>query len=581
MIKAIFKLSRIEFWLLIALFILLWTYLIARAFLVFYLNDELGTKWLFMIRWDFIPYKGFIGANNHFVNSFLGGLFIRLLNSDSMWIIRLPNLLAFLFFYWGLVGLKPYFRFRVNFYAMFVPVILSVFIIEFFALARGYGLSMAFFVMAILFTFRYNWQKRSFFIVAAILSWILCVYSNLIMIPFAATGVVYLAIQQWKKHKIHLVCNAVGLWFVWYAIKYSFFLKGRGRLYLGDKLGFFDTTIHSLTKQLWNAENLMIDITLVISTIFILFVLIRQYLIGKDILHFGTFFGIFFLIGIGNLVLQNLLLGVNYPHTRGAIYLVPLFFGALAFSFDSLKIKWVGTPIIVLALIMFIVDCNFEFVKAYPFDHFDEKLVTLIPEELNGTPPTTGGRYWGTDDALSRQNNFPYRCFQNSDKQSDTLVDYMLMMKKVRPDIENWYKPIYSDKISEITLYERKEFLPRTLFYTDSVLFACDGLYIDLYNDSIIQPSIIRCKGEISGIDLFHEVSIVITSENSREKKAIGYESCRVSYGCSINDNNTIHFDFTYVQPLLPNADLLKVYVYNPDKDELQGKIYLELYLVE
>ena len=85
-----------------ALFVFLWVYLIIRANTVFYVHDEIVTKWAYMISWNPFPYQGYIDANNHFLNSLLGGLFIRLFKSDSMWVVRLPNILSFPLFF--LVG---------------------------------------------------------------------------------------------------------------------------------------------------------------------------------------------------------------------------------------------------------------------------------------------------------------------------------------------------------------------------------------------------------------------------------------------------------------------------------------------
>ncbi|MCG8700605.1 MAG: hypothetical protein MI922_21300, partial [Bacteroidales bacterium] len=132
-----------EFLLVASLFVLLWGYIIARAFIVFLSHDEIVTKWGYMISWNPFPYQGYIDANNHFVNSLLGGFFIRLFQSDSVVVVRLANILSFPLYFWSLYGFRSYFNRRINFYGLLIFLTCTEFIIEFFGMSRGYGISMA------------------------------------------------------------------------------------------------------------------------------------------------------------------------------------------------------------------------------------------------------------------------------------------------------------------------------------------------------------------------------------------------------------------------------------------------------
>lgn len=132
--------------LLAAIFVLLWAYIIVRAFTVFFIHDEIVTKWCYVIDWNAFPNQGFVDANNHFLTSFLAGLFVRLFDSESMFIMRLGSVLAFPIYFWSIYRLKPLFRQKWNFYGLLIGLVCATFLIEFFSLARGYGLSLAFFV---------------------------------------------------------------------------------------------------------------------------------------------------------------------------------------------------------------------------------------------------------------------------------------------------------------------------------------------------------------------------------------------------------------------------------------------------
>ena len=137
------KLSNPDLLIPVLLFTILWVYLIIRAAIVPPVSDEVVTKWSYMISWNPWPYHGYIDANNHFLNSLLGGLFIRLFNSDNLLIVRLPNLLAFPLYFWSAFSFRIYITRKINFYLLLILLTFSTFIIEFFGIARGYGISMA------------------------------------------------------------------------------------------------------------------------------------------------------------------------------------------------------------------------------------------------------------------------------------------------------------------------------------------------------------------------------------------------------------------------------------------------------
>ncbi len=50
------------------LFALIWVYIIIRAFTVFYLHDELVSKWAYMIDWNAFPYQGKLDVMQQFKN---------------------------------------------------------------------------------------------------------------------------------------------------------------------------------------------------------------------------------------------------------------------------------------------------------------------------------------------------------------------------------------------------------------------------------------------------------------------------------------------------------------------------------
>ncbi len=563
------------------LFIFLWAYLFVRANTVFYIHDEIATKWAYMVSWNPFPFQGFVDANNHFINSLFGGLFIRLFQSDSIWIVRLPNLLAFPLFFWSIFGLRNFFKNKINFYWLLATLTCSAFIIEYFGLARGYGISMALLVFALQQTLMCFKNGKIKHFMAALFAWVFAIYANLTLIPFALAGLVYLAIFLWKEHRKKWIAAVILAMFpLGYAIKYSFHLKQIGKLYYGEQDGIIDTTIHSLTPYLWNIENTFVDIVLVVLALFILFTVIWNLFRTKNLFENNMVFSLFFVLGVGNIFAQNLCLGINFPEDRAALYLVIFFFGALCFTIDYWNNKWIAYPFIILTLVLFGFNMNLKKSIFYYFEHFDIELITKIPDQVNGIPPSTGGRFWRMDNELIREKNLPLRTFQIANNPSDTLEDYIVSTAKIRPDLLNLYHPVYKDKISGLTLFERNQFLPRKKI--NEVLLKINGVneYYNLYVNTLDKPLFLRCSGVLEDMNIFKEAILVFSAEDSINRQHIYYQGIPITESCAIQESGEIFFDFTFAMNYYVEANQLKVYLWNKEKNKLKGEISLEVYII-
>ena len=173
MIEKIKKVSFIN----VAMYVyclLIFSYVLYRASSVPFTFDEVGTSQIAHSE----EWANFgLNANNHFLNMVLIKASLIFFDPSEL-VYRLPNLLGFILFlvFAVKVGklLKPS--------APYIPLILLTampFVLDFFGLARGYGLSLSFILPSIYFLLKYSEVNKIQFGIASLLFGILAVLSNL------------------------------------------------------------------------------------------------------------------------------------------------------------------------------------------------------------------------------------------------------------------------------------------------------------------------------------------------------------------------------------------------------------------
>jgi hypothetical protein len=129
------------------------SYEVARALRVSITFDEAAT-FLVYIKGGFLALFNFNEANNHFLNTLLAKIF-TLIGGNHDFVLRLPNLLGYamyLAFAWLL--LKRFVRGTAAVLG-FVLLNTNPYVLDFFSLCRGYGLSLAFLMASLYFFTRF------------------------------------------------------------------------------------------------------------------------------------------------------------------------------------------------------------------------------------------------------------------------------------------------------------------------------------------------------------------------------------------------------------------------------------------
>jgi hypothetical protein len=316
------------------LFIGLYIYLILRALFNEPIHDEIACFY------NYIELGGIYGpgviqdAQNHFLNSFLERFFF-LIFGDNFFFLRLPNLLAFPFYFLGLYRISqlivPKFQVIVLAGLSTIP-----FILEYFAYARGYGLSLTFFIWMLIYLLKHIKEPSLKHTIQILIPAYFVLFSNLIYFNSILISIgllLYIQVLRRKQFsfKEHLI--SICLYGLFFISIFPFFYQGLvlrngGALYYGSLDGFWEVTGHSLTKLVFFISNDYPKYILILLFVALVINLVKDFIKLKFEILFQKNYILFALFLIGNccaiLLLANWM-NVNYPEDRVGMYLVPLF----------------------------------------------------------------------------------------------------------------------------------------------------------------------------------------------------------------------------------------------------------------
>lgn len=272
-------------------------------------------------------------ANNHWLNSILINILHRIVGADyNEFIVRLPSLSFFVLY---IVGMA--YGYKKKFYSLtaFVFFICNYYLLEFYGLARGYGMANTCVFFACL---SYCKWKESGYQVFKHLNWLMICLSigtfanTIVLLLYPAFGFIcLLRIIQYKQFKPFLKRN--GLIFILFIlfsllmVKYHMNISSVGKpLYTGGGQGFFDSVVIGYVNMF--VENrtaaLIVGIAIIVS-IFASIVILRKDAIKQD-------FTIMLVIFVATNILLQLALHKGYIATR---VLLP-FYSFLVFCFYEL-----------------------------------------------------------------------------------------------------------------------------------------------------------------------------------------------------------------------------------------------------
>ena len=460
------------------------TYVFTRSILVGITFDEAWTIGAF-VRGSF--YNIFAGepaiANNHLLNSFL----IKLIYSsgqETIFLARLPNLismLAYLYFSYKICDtfFKPFLGL-----SLYLILISNPLLLDFFGLARGYGLGLGFLMSSIFFLLKFKKTGNSKNGIFALLLGSFAVLSNFTFLFFwagllVANQLVFFMHKNFVLKKIknsyprflgfNMLISLILSSLIYFPIQK---LRTSDGFWYGGNDGFYQDTLVSLAAYSMGNMVSMETTILLINIFLLLFFLLLIFSFFKNLKSKKVWQSpvlillVLLFIPFGLNIFSHHFLETKYLVNRTALFYFPLFL--LGFAFLVRENKWKHTLVFMqgsialfsfLSVFNFYQNSNLYCTINWPFDSRTTEVLNYINEKgkqqnkvfiLDSTVMFSSAlKYYH----WKKKYKYVVYAKDQPDNLDKSLADYFLFYEKSVAEVN------YNPAQEEVNLYPRDKVL--------------------------------------------------------------------------------------------------------------------------
>lgn len=466
------------------LFLALLTYFVLRAWRVPVTHDEPATALHYarMTVWDIVRYADPV-PNNHILHTLLLKA-TEAVFGTSQFSIRLPNLLGFALYFWSAVAISRTLSNRWLGVSLLLFLLLHPYLNDFFALSRGYALSLDFLLLSCAMTLRWLRSGKSAHLAWALLAAVFSAYSNFSTLYYClplmglAVFVVLLRRRAYRSLPQLLLVGAAGLLtFVLCIIPIRKMTATNQFQYWGSE-GFYKETLSSLSYASFYGHTFPGSkaVTMLNLLVILLFATMGLYLIllclRQKKLLLQQPFAFFFLLLCGSVVisiLAQLITGTPYLAARTALMYYPLFVLALFFFLEALPQRRLaataGSLTALLLCVHFLRCINLRSTFEWWFDANNTEVLSYLEQERGkagpGTPFTFGCSWWfhpSISFYITTANAGSYIRQPVYSKEPDlsTRPQYYYAVKEEQGRLPSEYEPVLIFNSGDRILYRRR-----------------------------------------------------------------------------------------------------------------------------
>ncbi|TSJ45543.1 glycosyltransferase family 39 protein [Fluviicola chungangensis] len=450
-------------------FLIACSYVLIRGFSVGITHDEALTYKI--IQGDEIL-KG--TANHHWLNTQLSSWSTALFGAKEF-ALRLPNILSFALFWFFLFRIsKNFLSTSATQIALLLFLCGNPFILDFFSLCRGYGLSIACVTASLFYVFRIVDLKKNSKAIHYFLGTgfsILALSANLNTLNYflIAQTLMLLSLLVFKPKKwifvftVFIIFSGVTIYF---SLDRLFFLKTQDELYFGT--GNLNSSIDSLIASSFYAINGFENLHILRYLFYVFLLLAGLLALRKRSVFTPGSFSFIITVGIFSaLALENLLFDALYPINRSLLYLYPIFLLTFLLNIEPLKLKVFHGLIIVSSVSFIGVNIpfyNFKKTMTWREDQDIKEAMLLIKGDVEDKSIHIAQCTWIYEPVINYyrlEYDVPIQqLFRDAiNYQSEYLiVDDTMINDLIRDSINDQYIVLDASHIQEsgLTLYKRK-----------------------------------------------------------------------------------------------------------------------------
>lgn len=451
--------------------------LLYKAIHIPILKDEWETpvKYINHNVWEIMMYTS-NSPNNHILNTLLVKLFVFVFGSRDQLILRLPNIFAFLIY-----GIAI---FRINRVVLkedssfFIPAalffIVNPYLLDFFGLCRGYGLSSSLALLSVSFMVSGYFFQRERSVWAALGISLLASYANFTLLVFwgaitLMTWAYFIIKEGWNIRRLvkpTLTILFVNLLYLALIATPILKMQSTDEFRFWTSKGFYYDTIYPLIEYSRSGRHMIFEKSHIYAVLIfgILLANISYILIGlrksgwsRHHLYHPAFVttAILLLTALVNIV-QCMLLHTPNLHGRTALFFYPLFiavFVSFLGLFNQFKGRWILpalAPVLTFLAIFHLADSfRLDWARDNYFDVNTFDVVRYIDEQYQEKPVSlkTSWLFYHSFDYYRYINRYPWLELKDYDESVNINTDAKFYyvpaadVEKLEPTYEVVYKP--------------------------------------------------------------------------------------------------------------------------------------------
>lgn len=576
-----------QIWYFFGVAFIIWIYLILRAWYIPLVHDEVATFFHYIHKEKFFPFQAHWDANNHILNSGLSVFFYKLFGHHPL-VLRLPNLLFFPLYASYVYMIGTLLRSNIMRFVFWACMLFPHNLIEFFALTRGYGMSMALLIPAIYHAFVFIKSNKTNQLVFSLSYMFFALTANLTLTSSALLIIGWLMLVTINQAKSKIFKNLtviviLGTVCISFASIISFELKKRGLLYYGEGDSFYDISIKSISVLISGTKSFIPEwilmyvfiLMLIFTLIFIIQTKWKEWFISipfmGSVLVCGNIIAIF---------CMHYLLGVNFPEDRTGMYLYFLLFIGFVFMADELMSKTGRRIFLMLVLpfafipVHFGFSMNLSYSAQWKQEHYPYRFYETIKNENPGNVNEVGIGAYGIQRLVWAYYNYSDGGNLNLLQTADFpryAYDYLIFSDDMVAASLDDYEIVDVDPFSGLHLLRKKN-RPLKKFVLERSLNNTGRMNQEFYElfrgipDSLKGKSIaVQIKLKLSS-DQKPFNAHIISSMMDKTSNTLYYESLQFDWLKDKWDENDLFNHTMFIYDIPQEVNDIVVYIWNLEK---------------